>query len=119
MEELLKQLIEFLKTTSPQLWGILMKQVYSDAVVSLFTGSLFLVVLIVCISRALKLYKRSNDKDSDYYRDDYDMQYVAIGMIAFLAILAVMFALPLGIQRFYNPEYYAISDILDTLKGAR
>jgi hypothetical protein len=113
MDELLKQLVEFLKTASPQLWSILMKQVYSDAIVNLLFGLLFLTLGIVCGSRILILYKRP--KTNDY--EDYRIQYIVLGLLSFLFILISFMTLPVAFQHFYNPEFYAIQSIVGSLKG--
>ena len=117
MEELLSQLIDFVKDASPKLWGILIKQVYSNAVVQLAVGILLLIIGIVGVAWIVRLYRISNDTENDNYGNDYVSLYVVIVIGVFVCFLVALIFIPYGLQQFYNPEYYAITDILETLKG--
>ena len=111
MEQILVQLIDFLKTASPFVWSILVKQVYSDGVSSLVEALGF---LILCIT----LYKLGNYGKQQAEKDDLSMWEIGrvfsfigsgiSGLVSFFFLLD-------GIQRLYNPEFYAIQCIIKHL----
>lgn len=117
MEELLTQLIDFVKDASPQLWDVLIKQVYSNAVVQLVVGILLLIIGIVGVTWIVRLYRISNDRENDNYGNDYVLLYPFIATGVFVCFFVALIFIPGGLQQFYNPEYYAITDIINSLKG--
>jgi hypothetical protein len=108
MDELLKQLIEYLQTVSPQLWAILLKQVYSNAAVQIVAGIIFLTATFFCIKICVRAYK------AEALSSVSGILCLCCGVT--LLIFGVCFLLS-GAQGFYNPEYYAITNIIELLRG--
>jgi len=108
MDELLKQLIEYLQTVSPQLWAILLKQTYSNAFVQVLAGVLFLVPTFFCVRIVIKAYVE------DALDSVIGITVICCGVV--LLIFGISFLLS-GVQGFYNPEYYAIAKIIELLRG--
>lgn len=118
MDELLKELIEFVQQASPLVWSALLKQVYIYAfqhlVWGVLFGSLALVCSIVCSRFTAKWITLV--KEEDYVEDHVSFLSVFSGCLAILSWLITFGMLIEGISRFINPEYYAIRLILYQLK---
>ena len=111
MTELLKELIEFIKDASPQLWAILIKQVYVEAVSFLIWG----IVLSVSV---YFLVKFSNYCREQHKKDKYEMWDAGAVLTCIVSIIAAPAALSFLISAmkwFSNPEFYAIRYILQQL----
>lgn len=117
--EMLKALAEKLGTTSEYLWAVLIKQAYINA----FLGILFLIAVIIIDCILISLHKRFSKKDSDNYRDYYDTHeglgiIMSFAGIAFLILsVGAFFIIPYEVATaLLNPEYWALDQILDTIK---
>lgn len=106
-EELLQQLIELLKTTSPFIWQTLIKQVY----VEIFG---FIVWGVVC---GIGAYLLKNVKISfDSENDNEIFNTVRIVIVIILTIVSIGFLLS-SIQWAINPEFYALKFLLGKITG--
>lgn len=128
MEELLKELIEFVKSASPMVWTALIKQVYVYAIQNLVWGLLFLVAsiasgrtMIFFINRWIAINKGMDDGESEYYHYSDVPTYVMGCSMASVCVFPLLVALALGTilegaSRLINPEFYAIQLILKQLR---
>lgn len=111
MEQVLQELIEFVKSASPLVWETLYRQVYVEAL-GVFLWVIGLVVAIVTLIRLAKWSKQQEDEDTDWEGFDITL-YVAsalIGVFAFGLLISV-------VKYIANPNYYAIKLILENING--
>lgn len=113
IDNVLQELIDFLKTASPLIWEALYKQVYVIAWAKLawVTGLAISAVTSVILA---KWAHRKNEEDS---LDSWDgleaFAYILTGVIVIIS-----FSLLVGAaMRFANPNYYAIRLILQQIGG--
>ena len=109
--ELIEKLIEYLEAMAPDVWEILVRQVYVDAICQ---GGLVLLLLALTIGMGALSYWFIKGA----YEDDDDPEIVALffGTITF-ALLAATFMAFVGVAgRLANPEFYAIRDLLELLQ---
>lgn len=110
MDNSIAQLISWLKEASPQLWSILMKQVYIEAYTNLIIGILLLIIVVVSIFKLLPYINTKKDNSI------YDLLIVLYGIGIFVFSLIVIICLLSAYYSFMNPEYQAIMLILDKVK---
>lgn len=111
LEPLLAKLVEWFQTASPQLWAILLRQVYVFAIGDLVWGAILLIVGVVMIFVSRRSYKKIAN-DSDYA--------ITTGVFVILtAFIFVWSALLLtnGMLFLANPQYYALMNIIQKLTG--
>jgi hypothetical protein len=113
MNEVLAQLVAFLKEASPLVWSTLIKQVYIEASANIAWS---IGLLVVCVLLA----KLGNYRRKQYAEDEYsDWQqcmwflYLGSGIFGAIAFALVVSAL----MHFANPEFYAIRFILSNIGG--
>jgi hypothetical protein len=115
---LLEKLATKLGTTSEYLWGVLIRQAAISA-----TTDLIYVILIGCLGVAIwKLHKRFLKKDAHgdtVYENNEGLvvtpMLCAAIIFGFAAIWA-FFAIGDIFTAYLNPEYWALKEILDTVK---
>ena len=111
MNPIWQQLIDFLKTASPLVWEIIMKQVYSNMIANV----LWVIGLIVASIILAKLGKTSWEK---HKRDEYAVWDLASGFAYAGSVISGIIAFGISvhvIQILLNPQYYGIQFILNTL----
>ena len=101
-QEALTSMASQLGVALPELWGILIKQQYVEAVQSfvLFIGMVFIVYFVF----KFKVFNKMND---------YNLEtFVVFGAViyCFIFFFTILFLMS-GIGKIINPEYYAIQDI--------
>jgi len=129
MEEILKDLIELVKSLTPEVWEVYMRQAYAIGITNLawscFTG----VLAIICTVAARKTHKDMSEQciqacpdaglvvrmvGSGVAIDEFVIFFYVCGIVA--GTMA-MFLLLEGIIRFANPAYYAIQLLIEPLGG--
>ena len=114
MSELLIELIALLKEASPQAWAVLVKQVYSNATVSFFWGTVSLVYIFFLIQFLRGVIKSKDDLEVD---EETHIKIVVVGALTgCVAILVAVACFVNFAQMTFNPEYYAIQLIIDGLQ---
>ena len=114
--ELLEQLATTLGTTVEYLWGVLIKQQYIEAYVML----IWAIVLLICSVIGYIATKKIAVK-LDEEKDPYDVcseRQVAWNIGLPIIVIIILMSIDLfikTIQLIYNPEYYALQDILQLL----
>jgi len=112
-QEILSQLVEFIKNASPTVWGILLKQVYVNA-----TSFLIWFFILLFISFALFKLGNYGRKKSKEDNDDigwfigYLLSYICSGTLLIVSLSNFTDAM----VRFANPEFYVIQFILNSLR---
>lgn len=99
---LIEKLSEKLGTTSEHLWGVLMKQAPIDAAFSF----IFMVALLVGLWFLWKLAKKASD----------GMVYMAFVLVCVIVAIAVFSLSYNTLIGFFNPEYWALKEIMSSLK---
>lgn len=122
MEDLLRELIEFVKSASPMIWETFRRQVQVEIFQLVFWTVVLLAVSLVCTRLAYKTatnIKTAKEENKDrFYRSDVDEV-----MILMFSLTASVAALTIGlmnisdaISRIINPDFYTIQLILEQLK---
>jgi chromate transport protein ChrA len=107
MEQVLGELIDFLKNASPVVWNALIKQTYMEGVVSIVWAA----ILVLIAFGFYKLGKKLNNSDEDTLF--WLSSFVASGIFLFIGV----FRFIEGIMWLINPEFYAIRYILEKITG--
>jgi len=107
IDKALEELINFIKSITPVLWDTLLKQVYADIVT-------LLIWMVLTALAAFFLIRFARKRLAE---DDCDMAgiFAMIGGVLSTIISPVL--LTSAVRMLINPYYYAITNILSTLKG--
>ncbi len=111
MNELAQELVKFIQTASPVVWDAYMRQAVLLGMTYLVTGTIFLMLSIVC-SLFIRGAKKAMDESK--YNDGLAFFLVFTGTLILAAI--AMFFITSGVLHLHNPEYYAIQDILMSIR---
>lgn len=105
MEQQLIDLANAVKSLAPQIWNIYIKQVHVEAIT-------YLVEAIVTFLVVLYTFKQVMQQ-LDEWGDEFAKPALTIvfGLVLSLGIVFMF----LGLGRVYNPEYYAIQLLLESI----
>lgn len=108
MDETIKELIEFLKTASPELWRIAVKQVYVNLGLHVFS-----IVVFIALANfsARKLISMKDDVDEEILLVLSTFATVVFAAWGFICLFS---SIPYIINALINPEYLAI-DVLTSI----
>lgn len=121
LTQLLEQLAAKLGTTAEYLWKVLLMQARVSATQSLLYVLFVAIsglVLYRCHRKFSKPFAETVDK---YYENMYDKnEYTAVAMgvcsvVWIVLFIASLFSFPNLIDGYFNPEYWALKEILDSL----
>jgi hypothetical protein len=115
--KLVEQLAKKLGTTADYLWSVLLKQ----APISALTDLIYFVLISISGYFLLKVHKTFSKEDEHGDSKYYDNDALAPIMITLTFIWAILFIVSffsIGnvINGFLNPEYWALDEILSSLK---
>lgn len=113
MDEVLLELVTFLKEVSPFIWETLIRQVYVEAFSDF---AWFVILFVVCVC----FYKLGVYGNKQYKEDSHSHWEVTRIMCFILSgAMGLVSPIPLvsGIKYLLNPEFYAIKFILEILSG--
>ena len=119
VEVLLRDLASQLGTTTEYLWEVLVKQAPIDATINLIQClSVFPFLFLF-----YKWYKWiSNNKEKLYNNNELEtLHYVGlylVGLLLTICTVGSIIALPTVLSGYLNPEYWALNQLLEVLKGA-
>ncbi|MGT4651532.1 hypothetical protein [Bacillus cereus] len=103
-----------LGVAAEHVYGVLVKQAVANGV-SEIGGGLMLIAVAVVVS--VIMFRTIKNSDLDYW----DVEWAAVlGLTCLFVVLPVIisyFLMASGIKATINPEYYAIKEILETVKG--
>lgn len=119
LSALLEKLATKLGTTTEYLWGVLVKQAYISATMSL----LYLALSIVSGIILFKLHKAFlvEKKEGNYSRNKYETNEEVGAIMAVLAVVWLILSVCLlcGLSNifngYFNPEYWALKEILGSI----
>ena len=119
IEVLLRNLASQLGTTTEYLWEVLVKQAPIDATINLIQClSVFPFLFLF-----YKWYKWiSNNKEKLYNNNELEtLHYVGlylVGLLLTICTVGSIITLPTVLSGYLNPEYWALNQLLEVLKGA-
>lgn len=104
--ELLNEFVLFLKDIAPEIWAIMLKQVYIQAIVQVALG----ILIILSIFKTKNFISSVNRKrdEEDGHDPDYDTRPIKLYVLSVVLLVLGIAPLIYGIQGLLNPEYYAI-----------
>lgn len=114
LEDTLVELINQFQSLAPDIWKVLVTQVYFEAIAKVFWGFFFfLVSWFIHKNLFLKEKKRYEEKydDGEFYKEESSWWIVLSGIFFALGILFVSNAL----MWFANPKFYAIRYIIEQI----
>lgn len=121
--KLIESLAQKLGTTSEYLWGVLLKQAYVAATVTLIQTILTIAFGVVLYKLHKKFSKKRSTNNSSYSNSLYykHEEALVIPMIIGALIWTIFFIaafLCFGdiINGYFNPEYWALEQVLDKIK---
>lgn len=117
--KLIEQLARKLGTTSEYLWAVLIKQ----APISALTDLLYFILVIIGGIILWKIHKylskdRGEDKNSIYY-DEENIVIIPMFIVSIvwaIIFIACFFSIGDIINGFFNPEYWALKEVLGACK---
>lgn len=107
--KLIQDLAAKLGTTAEHLWGVLVRQAPLSAAIDLIQLVVIWVIAFGLLKRAAVAWKKSETEDNEVEVGAYSL----FAGLAVVAGIAVFLACPHGIvSGFFNPEYWALKQIL-------
>lgn len=110
--QLLETLAKNLGTTVEYLWSVLLKQAPISATIDL-------ILLILVLVAGYLLYRLHLKLSGEYIYDDSDIAVPLMCMAAviwFLIFIVAVCCIPSIINGYFNPEYWALKEILNSVK---
>jgi hypothetical protein len=118
--KLLEQLAHKLGTTTEYLWSILLKQAALDATTTLLQVIAVFVASAILLRTHLRLMKK--EKVDGFTESGYGRHGDGVGIAMLLAgllcaVLVIKAFLAIGdiVNGYFNPEYWALKRVLDTI----
>lgn len=110
---LVKELANELGTTAEHLWGVLISQ----AKVEVFQIILFFIfsLLLTFVTYRIHKYYTKNKKYDRYDNELYIASTVFLGMVSVVILGACIFKLFSLPTLIYNPEYWALNEVLGNI----
>ena len=113
LTELLIKLATELGTTTEHLWAALLQQAFISAT----TDVLYLVCYVAALVSILMIIRKENSRKDDEKKWDKDGETVFIlGIIEFILIILAIAIVPKLIggvaTGFFNPEYWALMEVM-------
>jgi len=110
MEDIAIEIIEMVKSLSPEVWRIFVRQAYVSGISNIAWGFL-LGILTVLDVKAMKFFREEIEEDENY------IPVVILGGIIGLFLLVLTFVcLTDGITMVANPDYRAIELLLQSIR---
>jgi len=119
-EKFQEKIIEYIDALSVKL-GVATEHVYGVMVRQQFVeGIVYSIVTLSVLIASIVAFKKSLQSFFKCCKQDEDRTFgfvIAYGLVLFMSFFAAISFLPDQILKIYNPEYYAIKTILDTIGG--
>lgn len=114
--QLIDKLAAKLGVATDYLWSVLIKQAFVSGITDIIQ---YVVIVALCIF-LIKKHKHFCNKDNkwSYYEmeDGLGIPMTIAGVVAAFLLLCLFFCVPNTFTKFANPEYWALEQILDTVK---
>lgn len=117
--KLVEQLAQKLGTTAEYLWGILVKQAPISATIDLIYFVIIVISGIILFKIHQYLGKETETTNSIYCEkgENVAVPMVIAAMIWVICFIICFFSIGNIINGFFNPEYWALKEILDSCKN--
>ena len=112
MESTLNEVIEYIRNLAPAVWTILIKQVYSDAITNIIVGVFALILTIIFLQSITICVKKMSEHPYDMW--EMPITLLSIGIV--ITVLISLLALVSAFRYIYNPEFYAIQQIIQVTR---
>lgn len=120
--KLIADLANKLGTTTEYLWGVLLRQASIDATVTLIQVIIIALMGFFLYRLHLKFIRPiPDDEYNDNLYEKYDGSIPVALLIAFIWIVfatAAFFSFGNIVYGYFNPEYWALEQILNTISGS-
>lgn len=118
--KLIEELATKLGTTAEYLWGVLIKQAFYEAsitLVQILCIFLFCLIFYKVHKRLSKIKEYNGYKETgyDYYGESAIIPMIFGAIILGLMVIIAFFSIDTVINGFFNPEYWALEQVLDKL----
>lgn len=117
-QELLKRLdilADKIGTTGTYLWHVLVKEGYISGIKDVGLSILFLIIFSISTPYAVKFWKKVYKADA-YKSDESDIAwgfvFSLLSLVGFVFFICFIYD---GIGELFNPEYFALQKLLETL----
>ena len=110
---ILAELISTIKNLSPMVWEILMKQVYANAATRLLWGLVMAVGAPIFLIKFIPYASKQCKKEG--WASNWDMAQIFAWIFGIIVSIVGFIILTGALQALYNPEYYAIENLLNSL----
>lgn len=115
-KEIVKMLLEFLERVGglalSEGFRIAVKFVVNEGIAKIGLGVIFLLLSIVCLALATKVYKKG---EKNYSEDAYGLTSF-LGAVSFLSFVVAMCLFYGGYMRVSAPEWFAVKNLLYLVK---
>jgi hypothetical protein len=116
---ILEKLAAKLGVASEILWAAMLRQAPIDAAVGLvFSGIVFIATWLVYRWGVL-IYKRTTLTGPDRWDAGIWLIFGIVAGIMSLFVLGAFIAMPMVIAGFFNPEYWALHELLSAIKKSK
>lgn len=117
VEVVLRELAAQLGTTAEYLWTVLVKQAVVESIYGVVIWLLFLTIFSTCLKYLSKNFTRGfvNSKEPDPFIFTLVIFCLVAGGISLLSMLVGVACIGDIVTGFINPEYYALTQILEKL----
>lgn len=114
IKQYIDELAQSLGVAAEHVYELLVRQQISDGIVTIIATTLIWVVLATAFYKAVKR--------DDFYESKVTVTFiigVASGVGIFFALIIGSFESIAAVKQLINPEYYAIREIMDVIKGGK
>ena len=108
----MEELIELLKNIAPQVWEILIRQVYVDAF-SYMAWSVVLAIASILLGKHAKYFFKKYQSGNEW--NDYDFPAILLAIVAVVSTIIAVMLLFISIKEIINPEFYAIQYLINAV----
>lgn len=112
---ILNELAEKLDTSIELLWGVLVKQQYINAITHFVLAILLTLIIIISLILVPKHLEKLDNTLDEYGFSTYSSSKAFFITVVVILAVVVFIQFVIGIKMLYNPEYYALKEILENL----
>jgi hypothetical protein len=122
--ELIEQLAKQLNTTVEYLWSVMIRQASVSAYIDMVTIVVWGIALVLAVYGLYKFYSYWSKKEGETDPWEWDDPIVSVGYLICVCVVIAVGAgfvvstfttIPTIIARLINPEYWALTQILERL----
>jgi len=112
--QLVNQLASKLGTTTEHLWAVLVRQAPIDSIIDLCLYVVFGVIFYACF-KSMKKYVSS----AHGYNTATPIAIAGVAILGVIFLVLFISSIQECVDGFFNPEYSAIHQIIDSLKSSK